>query len=413
MEKRRIVITGMGAVTPIGNTVKDFWQAALKGESGAAAITRFDASNHTTKFACEIKNLSIEGIIEQKEARRIDDYAQYAIVAAHEAVLDSGLDFEKEDPEKMGVIIGSGIGGLNTFEIEHSKLLAHGPRRVSPFFIPQMIIDIAAGLISIKYNLKGPNYATVSACATASHAIGDAFRTLQRGDADVMITGGSEAAVGPMGVAGFNSMKAISIRNDDPKSASRPFDMERDGFVIGEGGGVLILEELEHAIKRNAKIYGEIRGIGFTADAHHITAPAPGGEGAVRAMKLCLKDGQLDLGDVQYINAHGTSTPYNDRSETAAIKSVFGEAAYDLNVSSTKSMVGHLLGAAGSIELIASILAIRDGVVPPTINYQVPDPDCDLNYTPNKPIERKVFAAISNTFGFGGHNAVIAVSAFK
>ena len=413
MENRRVVITGMGAATPIGNSVEEFWQAALRGESGAADITNFDASNHTTKFACEIKNFSVEGVIEPKEARRIDDYAQYAMVAAHEAVIDSGIDFEKEDREKIGVIIGSGIGGIKTFEEETTKLVLQGPRRVSPFFIPQMIIDIASGLISIKYNLKGPNYATVSACATASHAIGDAFRTVQRGDADVMITGGSEAAVCPMGVAGFNSMKAISTRNDDPKRASRPFDKERDGFVMGEGGGVVILEELEHARKRNAKLYGELRGIGFTADAHHITAPAPGGEGAVRAMKLSMKDGQLNPEDVHYINAHGTSTPYNDKSETAAIKTVFGGGAYDLNVSSTKSMVGHLLGAAGSIELIASVLAIRDGVIPPTINQEVPDPDCDLNYTPNQAQERKIYAAISNTFGFGGHNAVIAVSAFK
>jgi 3-oxoacyl-[acyl-carrier-protein] synthase II len=403
----------MGAVSPIGNTVKDFWQAALKGESGAAAITNFDASDHPTKFACEIKDLSIEGIIDPKEARRMDEFTKYAMVASHEAVQDSGLDFEKENPERIGVIIGSGIGGIQTFEQEHSKLLSGGPRRVSPFFIPQMIIDIATGLVSMKYNLKGPNYSTVSACATASHAIGDAFKILQRGDADVMITGGSEAAVCPMGVAGFNSMKAISTRNDDPKRASRPFDKDRDGFVMGEGGGIVVLETLEHAKKRNAKIYGELRGIGFTADAHHITAPAPGGEGAVRAMKLCLKDGELNLDDIQYINAHGTSTPYNDRSESEAIKTVFGEKAYHLNVSSTKSMVGHLLGAAGSIELIAALLAIRDGVIPPTINYETPDPDCDLNYTPNQPVERKIFAAISNTFGFGGHNAVLAVSAFK
>jgi 3-oxoacyl-[acyl-carrier-protein] synthase II len=413
MEKRRVVVTGMGAVTPIGNSVKEFWKAALKGESGAAPITSFDANNHPTKFACEIKDLSIEGIIDQKEARRVDKYAQYAMVAAHEAILDSGLDFEKENPERIGVIIGSGIGGIQTFEEEHAKLLAHGPRRISPFFIPQMIIDIASGLVSMKYNLKGPNYATVSACATASHAIGDAFRTIQRGDAEVMVTGGSEAAICPMGVGGFNAMKAISTRNDDPKAASRPFDKDRDGFVMGEGGGVLIIEELEHARKRNAKVYGEIRGIGFTADAHHITAPAPGGEGAVRAMNLCIRDGQLNHDDIHYINAHGTSTPYNDRSETEAIKTVFGKKAYDINVSSTKSMVGHLLGAAGSIELIASLLAIRDGVIPPTINYQTPDPDCDLNYTPNQPVERQIFAAISNTFGFGGHNAVISVSAYK
>jgi 3-oxoacyl-[acyl-carrier-protein] synthase II len=413
MEKRRVVITGMGAVTPIGNSIREFWDGMMNAKSGAANITRFDASNHTTKFACEVKNLSTENIIDPKEARRMDIYAHFALVATDEAVRDSGLEFDSEDRDKIGVLIGSGIGGIKSFEEEHRKLVENGPRRVSPFFIPMMIIDIAAGLVSIKYNLKGPNYAVVSACATASHAIGDALKIIQRGDADVMIAGGAEAAICPMGVAGFNAMKAISDRNDDPTHASRPFDKNRDGFVMGEGAGILVLEELEHAKKRGAHIYAEMRGIGFTADAHHITAPAPGGEGAVRAINSCLRDGGLNQGEVHYINAHGTSTPYNDKSETEAIKTVFGDYAYKLNVSSTKSMIGHLLGAAGSVELIVCILAIKNGVIPPTINYEIPDPDCDLNYTPNQPVERKIFTAVSNTFGFGGHNAVLSVSAFK
>ncbi len=413
MQKRRVVITGMGTVTPIGNSVKEFWDAMMQGRNGADYITRFDATNHTTKFACEVKNLLTENIMDPKELRRLDLYSQFAIVAADEAVKDSGLDFEKEDRDRIGVLVGSGIGGIKSFEDEHRKLIENGPRRVSPFFIPMMIIDIAAGHISIRYNLRGPNYAVVSACATASHAIGDAFKIIQRGDAEVMITGGSEAAICPMGIAGFNSMKAISDRNDDPQHASRPFDKERDGFVMGEGAGIIILEELEHARKRGATIYAELRGLGFTADAHHITAPAPEGEGAVRAMKLCLKDGELNPFDIQYINAHGTSTQYNDKAETEAIKTAFGEQAYKLNVSSTKSMIGHLLGAAGGVELIVCVLAIMNGVIPPTINYEVPDPECDLNYTPNQPVERKIISAVSNTFGFGGHNAVLSVSAFK
>ena len=413
MERRRVVITGLGAVTPLGNSVNDLWKAMLEGRSAAGPITKFDATNHTTKFACETKNLPTGNIIEPKELKRIDEYAQFALVAAHEAIRDSGLDFEREDRDRIGVLVGSGIGGIRSFEEEHTKLMQGGPRRVSPFFIPLMIIDIASGHISIKYNLKGPNYAVVSACASASHAIGDAFRIIQRGDAEVMITGGAEAAICPISIAGFNSMKALSTRNDDPQRASRPFEKNRDGFVMGDGGGIVILEELEHARKRGAKIYAEMRGIGFTADAYHITAPAPGGEGAIRAMRLCLKDGGLNPDEVQYINAHGTSTTYNDKSETDAIKAVFGDHAYQLNVSSTKSMMGHLLGAAGSVELIASVLTINHGIIPPTINYQEPDPECDLNYTPNKPTERKVSAAVSNTFGFGGHNAVLAVSVFK
>jgi 3-oxoacyl-[acyl-carrier-protein] synthase II len=414
MDKNRVVITGMGAVTPIGNSVKEFWDGMMTGKSGADMIKKFDATLYATKFACEVKDfLPAEDVISIKELKRLDLFTQFAIVAAEEAIRDSGLDFKKVNRERIGVIIGSGIGGIMSFEEEHKKYLDGGPRRVSPFFIPQMIIDIAAGHVSIKYGLKGPNYASVSACATASHNIGNAFKTIQRGDADLMISGGSEAAICPMGVAGFNAMKAISTRNDDPKKASRPFDKNRDGFVMGEGAGIVVLEELEHAKERGASIYAEMRGIGFTADAHHITAPSPGGEGAVRAMRQCLADGDLNTDDVQYINAHGTSTPYNDKSESEAIKTLFGEYAYKLNISSTKSMIGHLLGAAGGVELIASVLAIKNGIIPPTINYEELDPDCDLNYTPNHPVERKVKAAISNTFGFGGHNAVLSVSEYK
>ncbi len=412
MSKRRVVITGMGVVTPIGNSVSEFWQGILESKSGADYVTKFDTSNHITKFACEVKDFSTEGVIEPRELKRMDEYCHFALVATDEAVKDAGLDFEKENPEKIGVLLGSGIGGFKSFEESHRRLLEGGPRKLSPYFITQMIIDIASGHVSIKYNLKGPNYGIVSACATASHAIGDAMKIIQRCDADIMITGGSEAAITPIGIGGFNAMKALSTRNDHPKTASRPFDMKRDGFVVGEGAGVLILEELEHAKKRGAKIYAEMRGIGFTADAHHITAPAPGGEGAIRAMKLCMKDGGLNLEDIQYINAHGTSTPYNDKSETEAIKALFGKSAYKLNISSTKSLVGHLLGAAGGVELVVTILAINNGIIPPTINYEEPDPECDLNYTPNRPVERKVFAALSNTFGFGGHNAVLSVSQY-
>ncbi len=410
---RRVVITGLGAVTPLGNTVGEFWKALVEGKSGIDYITHFDTSNHTTKFAGEVKNFSTEGVIDPRELKRLDLYVQYALVAAAEAVADAGVDFDKEDRDRVGVIVGSGIGGLLSFENEHTKMIEKGPRRISPFFIPQMIIDIAAGHISMKYNLKGPNYAVVSACATASHAIGSAFRAIQYGDADIMVTGGAEAAISPMGVAGFNSMKALSTRNDNPQAASRPFEKNRDGFVMGEGAGIIILEELEHARKRGAKIYGEMRGIGFTADAYHITAPAPGGEGAARAMRAAMRDGGLTIDQVDYINAHGTSTPANDKNETIAIKTVFGERAYQINVSSTKSMTGHLLGAAGAVEFIASVLAIQNGIIPPTINYEEPDPECDLNYTPNQAVEKKIYAALSNTFGFGGHNAVLAVSRYE
>ena len=410
---KRVVVTGMGALTPIGNNVKDFWNGLIEGKNGVGPVTKFDTTNFSTKFAAEIKNLSTDGIIDPKETKRLDEFAQYAIVAAHEAVEDSGIDFNQINTDRAGVIVGSGIGGIVSFQTEHEKLMNAGPRRISPFFIPQMIIDIASGHISMRYGLKGPNYAVVSACATATHSIASAFLEIRAGNANLMVTGGSEAAICPMGMGGFNSMKALSTRNDDPATASRPFDLKRDGFVMGDGSGILILEELEHAKKRGAKIYAEIAGIGATADAYHITAPPPGGEGAVRAMKLALSSAGLNLQDVDYINAHGTSTPPNDKNETAAIKTVFGEHARKLNISSTKSMTGHLLGAAGGVESIASILAIKNGIIPPTINYQEPDPECDLNYTPNVAVEKKINVIISNTFGFGGHNAVVAIKAFR
>lgn len=410
---RRVVITGMGVVTAVGNNVADFWEGLLTGRNGVDYISRFDTTEFPTRFGAEIKNLNTDGIIDAREARRMDLFAQYAMVAAHEAVNDSGIDIEKINQEMAGVVVGSGTGGIQSFANEHQKFLEKGPRRISPYFVTQMISDIVAGLISIRYGFKGPNYATVSACATSAHAIGDAFRLIKYGDADVMITGGTEAAITEMSIAGFSAMKALSTRNDDPKHACRPFDKERDGFVMGEGAGIIVLEELTHAKKRGAKIYAEVLGIGFTGDAYHVTAPAPGGEGAVRAMRRCLKEGGLSPEDVQYINAHGTSTPYNDANETAAIKTVFGDHAYKLNISSTKSMVGHLLGAAGGVELVATALAVYHDIAPPTINYEVPDPECDLNYTPNQPQERKITAAISNAFGFGGHNACLLLGKFE
>jgi 3-oxoacyl-[acyl-carrier-protein] synthase II len=409
----RVVVTGMGAVTPIGNTVDEFWEGLLSGKSGAAPITRFDASQHATKFACEVKDFDITQYLHPREARRMDPFCHYAMAAADQALNQAGVNPDTCDKDRVGVIVGSGIGGILIFEQQTKEMLENGPRRISPFFIPTMIADIAAGHISMKYQLRGPNYATVSACATGSHAIGIAVRHLQFGDADAILAGGSEGAITSLGVAGFNAMKAISTRNDDPQSASRPFDADRDGFVMGEGAGMLMLETLEHAEKRGAKILGELRGIGFSADAHHITAPAPGGEGAVRAMRRALEDAGLAPEDIDYINAHGTSTHYNDKTETEAIKTVFGEHAYKLSVSSTKSMTGHLLGAAGAVESIVCMLAITNGVVPPTINYRTPDPECDLDVTPNQAKKRNIRAALNNAFGFGGHNAALLFTAFE
>lgn len=410
--QRRVVITGMGCITPIGIGVDNFWSALLQGVSGVDLITRFDTTEFTTKIAAQIKDYNPEEYFDRKEVRRLDLYTQFALISAREAVKHSGLDLENENRDRIGVIVGSGIGGMMSFETEHRKLVEGGPRKVSPFFIPQMIGDIAAGHISMEYNLKGPNYATVSACATSGHSIGAAFKTIARGDAEVMFCGGSEAAITPMGIAGFNSMKALSTRNDEPSKASRPFDLDRDGFVMGEGAGIIILEDLEHAKARGAQIIAEISGIGFTADAYHLTQPAPGGEGAVSAMRQSINDAGLQPADIDYINAHGTSTYYNDKNETMAIKTVFGDHAAELAISSTKSMTGHLLGAAGAVELIASVMAIRESKIPPTINYEKPDPECDLNYTPNAPANRTVEAAVSNTFGFGGHNACLCMTKF-
>ena len=411
---RRVVVTGMGSVTPVGLNNDELWQSLIKGVSGIFPISKFDTENHTTKFAGEIKNFDILDFIDDRKlARRLDDFTKYAVAAASMAIQDSGLDLEKEDRNRIGVISGSGIGGLMTFEREFRKLIESGPRRVSPFFIPMMISDIAPGQISIMYGLKGPNYSTTSACATSAHAIASALRTIQFGEADVMITGGSEASVTSMGIAGFNNMKALSERNDDPQGASRPFDAERDGFVLAEGGGILVLEELGRAKARGAKIYAELCGIGNTADAYHITAPDETGDGATRAMQLALKDAGLGIHDVDYINAHGTSTLYNDKIETMAIKKVFGDHAYNLAISSTKSMMGHMLGAAGSVEAIICIMAIQNSIVPPTINYTTPDPECNLNYTANKAVEREINLALTNSFGFGGHNVCMAIKSYK
>ncbi len=413
-QRRRVVITGMGALTPIGLSVEEYWASLLQGKSGAAPITYFDASDYDTKFACELKGFDPLKFMDRKLAQRCDPFTQYALAASEMAVKDSGLDPGKEDGNRIGVIVGSGIGGMWTFHKQQESLWeTKGPHRISPFFIPMMISDIAPGRISMRFGFKGPNYSTTSACATSSHAIGDAFVSIERGDADVMLTGGAEAAVCPMGIGGFNAMKALSTRNDAPEKASRPFDKDRDGFVMGEGSAILVLEELGRAVRRGARIYAEIGGIGFTADAHHITEPAPGGEGAVRSMKAALSDAGMQPEEISYINTHGTSTPVGDKSESAAIKTVFGKHAYSLAVNSTKSMIGHLLGAAGAVESVATALSVVHNKVHPTINQVTPDPDCDLNYIPNKAKEMEIEAAISNTFGFGGHNASILFKKYR
>jgi 3-oxoacyl-[acyl-carrier-protein] synthase II len=411
--RRRVVVTGLGAVTPVGNDVATTWEALLDGKSGSAPITKFDASPFQVRFAAELKGFDPAQYMDRKEIKRADQYTQYAVAAAKQAMNDAGYGKEPTyDPDRIGVIIGSGTGGLKIFEEQHDVYRERGPSKISAFFIPMFITDIAAGIVSMQFNAKGPNYATVSACATSAHAIGDAFRTIQYGDADIMICGGSEAAVTPMAIAGFANMKALSERNDTPETASRPFDATRDGFVMGEGAAVVILEELEHAKARGATIYAEIAGYGATGDAYHLTAPAPDGEGAQRAMRRAMQDGGLGENDIQYINAHGTSTPANDLNETKAIKAVFGQRAHDVNISSTKSSTGHMLGAAGAVEFVVCSLAVRDGKIPPTINYETPDPECDLNYTPNRPVEREVNAALSNSFGFGGHNVTLAVKRY-
>ncbi len=407
MELKRVVITGLGALTPIGNTALQYWEGLTNGVSGAAPITHFDASKFKTRFACEVKNFNIQDHLDRKEARKMDPYAQFAMVVAEEAVRDSGLDPEKLDVDRIGVIWGSGIGGLQTFQdevIEFTK--GDGTPRFNPFFIPKMIADIASGLISIKYNFRGPNYTTVSACASSTNAIIDAYNLIRLGKADAFVCGGSEATIYEAGIGGFNALHALSQRNESPATASRPFDRTRDGFVMGEGAGALIVEELEHAKKRGAKIYAEIGGGGMSADAHHITAPHPQGLGALSVMRKALEDAEMDRSKIDYVNVHGTSTPLGDISETIAIKEFFGKHAYDLNISSTKSMTGHLLGAAGAVEAIACIFSVRNNIVPPTINFQEEDPEIDnkLNFTLNEAQERKVDVALSNTFGFGGHN---------
>lgn len=413
MQAKRVVVTGMGIVSPLGHTLEDYWANLLAGKSGISAITLFDAARHDTKFAGEIKDLDIGQFIDRKEARRMDRFTQFAMIAAHKAMEDSALDLAKEDRTQIGVIVGSGIGGMQTFEKECAVLLEKGPGRISPFLIPMLIPDIAAGQISIQYGLKGVNYATVSACASAAHAIGAAWNHIRFGDAIAVLAGGSEAPITPIGTAAFNSLRALSTRNEDPLHASRPFDLHRDGFVMGEGSGLLMLEELEHARQRGAQIYAELVGAGFTGDAYHITAPDETGDGALRAMQIALRQAGATPQQVDYINAHGTSTPLNDKTETLAIKRAFGDHAYQLAISSTKSMVGHLLGASGAAEAIATILCIKNEKIHPTINYDTPDPECDLNYTPNTAVERKINLALSNSFGFGGHNVTLAIKKFK
>ena len=411
--KRRVVITGLGLLSPVGNDVATTWRALLDGANGVGPITQFDTTNFPVKFGCELKGFDPLQYMDRKEVKRNDVFTQMALAASVQAMEDAGLTEGTYEPENTGVIIGSGIGGLKVFEAQHDVYRERGPGKISAFFIPMFIPDMAAGIVSIRFNAKGPNYATVSACATSAHAIGDAYRTIQYGDADVMITGGSEAAITPMAIGGFANMQALSENNEDYQHASRPFDKNRDGFVMGEGAGVVILEELEHAKRRGARIYGEVAGYGMTGDAFHITQPAPEGEGAQRSMRRALRDAGIGPADVQYINAHGTSTPYNDLNETKAIKAVFGEHAHKLHVSSTKSATGHTLGAAGGLEFAICTLAVCDGMIPPTINYQTPDPECDLNYVPNTAVKQDVDVAISNSFGFGGHNVCLAVRRYR
>ncbi len=404
----RVVVTGLGAVTPIGNTVADYLEGLKTANNGVAAISLFDASAHACRFAAEVKDFDPTGFLEPKESKRWDRFCKFGVVAAKQAVADAGLSIEEENASRIGVIIGSGVGGLLTMETQAHVLNEKGPGRVSPFTVPMMIPNMATGLAAIALGAKGPSSAVATACAAGSNAIGDAFRLLQLGKADVMVCGGAEAGITPLGVAGFASAKALSFRNDDPATASRPFDAERDGFVIGEGSGVLVLESLEHAKNRDATIHAEIVGYGITCDAHHITSPTPGGVGGAEAIRLALKDGQLEPTSVDYINAHGTSTPANDSNETAAIKNALGERAYQIPVSSTKSMTGHLLGGSGGIEAVACVLALQHGMVPPTINYINPDPECDLDYVPNMARDHRLGVVLSNSFGFGGHNVCLA-----
>ena len=413
MRDRRVVVTGLGAVTPLGNDAPSHWEALVEGINGVTRITRFDTEEYEVKIAAEVKDFDVKSYIDPKEARRMDPFTHYGMVAGEEAVRDSGLVPESEDPKRVGVLISSGIGGMIVYQDEQRKLFEKGPRRVSPFFIPMMIPDITPGHLSIKYGFMGPNYSTVSACASGAHGIGAAFMHVERGDADVMIAGGTECVITELAVAGFSKMKALSTRNDDPARASRPFDKERDGFIIGEGAGIVVLEELSHAKKRGAKIYAELIGFGFSGDAHHITAPHPEGKGAAQAMERALLDGQVTVEDVDYINAHGTSTPPNDKIETMAIKSVFKDHSNNVWISSNKSMIGHLLGASGSVEFVGAVLTVKNGIIPPTINYEVPDPECDLDYVPNTAREKNINVALSNSFGFGGHNVSLCINKYE
>jgi 3-oxoacyl-[acyl-carrier-protein] synthase II len=409
--RRRVVVTGMGLLTPVGNDVASTWDALLAGRSGAGPITQFDATEEfDCRIAAEVKDFRVEDYLDRKEAKRMDRFTHFAMATSQEALRQAGLAERPAgiDWDRVGVIVASGIGGIHTFEEQTRILIERGPKRISPFFVPMFIPDIAAGHVSMRYGLRGPNYCTVSACASSAHAVGDAARIIERGDADIMVAGGTEATVSPLTIAGFGNMRALSTRNDSPETASRPFDATRDGFVLAEGSGVLVLEELEHARSRGAQVFGEIAGFGQSADAHHITASAPEGAGAQVAMRAALRDAGLELADVDYINAHGTSTPVNDINETLAVKKVFGDHAYELVMGSTKSMTGHLLGAAGGVESVISVLVCREGKIPPTINFSTPDPDCDLNYAHNQRIDRPVRAALSNSFGFGGHNVCLA-----
>jgi len=411
--RRRVVFTGLGLVIPIGIGVETAWKNVCEGKSGIGRLTRFDPNGFETKIAAEVKGFNPELTIEKKEVKKMDLFIQYALAAAREALEDAQLKITPENSEQIGVIVGTGLGGLPTIEKYHQILLERGPSRISPFFIPMLIANLASGQIAIRFGVKGINTCLVTACATGAHCIGDAFRAIVYGDAEAVIAGGTEANITPLTVAGFNAMKALSIQNEEPEKASRPFEKNRDGFVVAEGSGILILEELEFALKRNANIYGELVGYGYTGDAHHITAPSPDGDGAIRCMRMAIKDAGLRPEDIDYINAHGTSTPLNDLTETKAIKTVFGEYAKKIPISATKSMTGHLLGAAGSTEAIFSILAIRDGIMPPTINYEEPDPECDLDYVPNVARKKPLRVAMSNAFGFGGTNATLIIKKFS
>jgi 3-oxoacyl-[acyl-carrier-protein] synthase II len=413
MERKRVVITGMGAITSNGLSLEEFWANCLAGRSGIARITQFDPANFAVQIAGEVTGFNPEDHIDKIEARKMDRFVQFGVVASEAALKDAALAPGGVDPWRVGVLIGSGVGGIGTLEAQHTNLMTKGPSRVSPFFVPMMIVDMASGIVSIRGGFKGPNFATVSACASGAHAIGEALRIIQRGEADVMVAGGAEASVTPITVAGFASMKALSRRNQEPTRASRPFDRERDGFVLGEGSGILVLEALDHAKARGARIHAELAGYGMSADAHHMTAPDPEGEGAAMSMTLALRDAGLGPADMSYVNAHGTSTQYNDRIETVAIKTVFGDRAYQVPVNSTKSIVGHMLGAGGAVELAGCVLSIRDGRVHPTINYENRDPDCDLDYVPNQAREMPVRAVLSNSFGFGGHNVSLVVKAYQ